>query len=139
MKYEKDYVYKKKPEYEELSLKDWMIKSLEDGDLYPLFTAENDEELFKEFLETVPEFDDDNVNNNNLKEINNHKKEVIEILKDYMDDLVKPDSKQIEKEMFSYIDDWEKQDEFFLYQWTNKSLLEAKRNAITELYNKYCK
>lgn len=136
MKYEKDRICKKS-EYEELSLKDWIIKSLEGGDLYPLFTAENDEELFKEFLETVPEFDDD-VNDNNLKEINEHKKEVIEILKDYMDDLVKPDSKRIEKEMFSYIDDWENQDEFFLYQWTNKSLLEAKRNAITELYNKYC-
>lgn len=138
MKYEKDYVYKKKPEYEELSLKDWIVKSLEDGDLYSLFIAEGDKELFEEFLEIIPEFEDDDVNNNNLKEINEHKKEVIKILKDYINNLVKPDSKQIERELFSYIDDWENHDDSFLYKWTNKSLLEAKRNAITELYNKYC-
>ncbi len=138
MKYEKDYICKS-PEYEELSLKDWMIKNLEDGDLYPLFTAENDEELFEEFLEIIPEFEDDAINDNNLKEINEHKEEVIKILKGYINNLVKPDSKQIEKELFSYIDDWENHDDSFLYRWTNKSLLEAKRNAITELYNKYCK
>ena len=139
MKYEKDYVYKKKSEYVELSLKDWVVKSLEDGVLYSLFTAEDNEELFEEFLEIIPEFEDDDINGNNLKEINENKEEVIKILKDYINNLVKPDSKQIERELFSYIDDWENHDDSFLYRWTNKSLLEAKRNAITELYNKYCK
>ena len=75
MKYEKDYVYKKKSEYVELSLKDWIVKSLEDGVLYSLFTAEDNEELFEEFLEIIPEFEDDDVNGNNLKEINENSQE----------------------------------------------------------------
>lgn len=125
-----------KATYREVSIEDWIKDQIENGDRWFL-SEDNDNKLFLEFIDSLCEYDDDSILEENKKELKAHKDEVISILKNIKEKISKDSYKECVNTYVDLIEDFD-ESEYDVFCPDKKLSEKAKKEAITKLYNKYC-
>lgn len=133
MKYE-DYEVAK-PIYVDKPLKDWVEECLNDNDSYMVEECENDDEMFSEFIEALPYYEDKDVMEQNIKELKEHKSEVIKIMRDWQSDMAEAAHDELVDALVEYISDLDISEATDIYCPDKKMKLKALKEAINILYN----
>lgn len=133
MKYE-DYEVTK-PFYVDKPLKDWIEECLNDNDNYMVEECENDDEMFSEFIKTLPYYEDKDVMEQNIKELKEHKSEVIKIMRDWQSNTAEAAYSELVDALVEYISDLDIDEITDVYCPDKKMRLKALKEAINILYN----
>jgi len=134
--------------YKEISIKKFIELVFSKSDLddwYSVNFEDSDEDLFNRFTEFLSEqfasayfydINDDYIKSA-IDDLNKNKKEAIKTIKECINKEVLDSYDNIVEDLFDAINDWEYNSP--MYYYTTDLLIKAKKEAITKLYNKYCK
>lgn len=92
-----------KPFYVDKPLKDWVEKCLNENDSYMVEECENDDEMFSEFIEALPYCEDKDIMEQNIKELKEHKSEVIKIMRDWQSNIAEKAYSKLVDALVEYI------------------------------------
>ena len=134
MKYE-DYEVAK-PFYVDKPLKDWVEECLIDHDNYMVEECENDDEMFSEFIKSLPYYENKDVMEQNIKELKENKSEVIKIMRDWQSNMAKAAYSELVDTFVEYISDLDSDEATDIYCPDKKMRSKALKEAINILYNK---